>query len=337
MAHLITGGAGFIGSHLADAFADRGDEIVILDDLSTGRYENVQHLIDAGQAQLIEGSMLDATLVDELMRTAETCFHLASPVGVKLIVSQPLDSILRMVRGTDVVMASAALHRTRLVFTSTSEIYGKNGGEALHEDSDRVVGPPTKSRWSYATAKVFGEILAYGYTQGEGARMTVARLFNTVGPRQSDAYGMVLPRFVRQALEGADLTVYGDGTQSRCFTHVHDTVDALVGLAESDHAIGDVFNVGGGEPISIIDLARRVRERIGSDTGIRFVPYTEAYGNGFEELGRRRPDCRRLRDLTGWRPLCSVDDAIDDLIAYERGEWRKPTRRPTVAEGVRSA
>jgi UDP-glucose 4-epimerase len=334
--HLITGGAGFVGSHLADALADHGDEVVILDDLSTGRVENVRHLIDAGQTQLIEGSVLDATLVNELMAQADSCFHLASPVGVKLICSQPLDSILNMVRGTDVVMASAALYRTRLVFTSTSEIYGKNGGEALHEDSDRVIGPPTKSRWSYATAKVFGEILAHGYTHGEGARMTVARLFNTVGPRQSDAYGMVLPRFVRQALDGADLTVYGDGTQSRCFTHVHDTIGALVGLAESDDAIGEVFNIGDGQPISIAALARRVRERIGSDSAIRFVPYAQAYGDGFEELGRRRPDCRRIRNLTEWRPLRSVDDAIDDVIAYERGEWRQPATDFGVARGVPS-
>jgi UDP-glucose 4-epimerase len=242
-----------------------------------------------------------------------------------------------MVRGTDVVMASAALYRTRLVFTSTSEIYGKNSGEALHEDSDRVIGSPTKSRWSYATAKVFGEILAHGYTQNEGARMTVARLFNTVGPRQSDAYGMVLPRFVRQALEGADLTVYGDGTQSRCFTHVHDTIDALARLAESDDAIGGVFNIGDEKPISIAALAQRVRERVSSSSGIRFVPYAQAYGNGFEELGRRRPDCRRLRSFTGWRPLRSVDDAIDDVIAYERGEWHKPAAASRgVARGVPS-
>jgi UDP-glucose 4-epimerase len=201
-----------------------------------------------------------------------------------------------------------------------------------------VVGPPTKSRWSYATAKVFGEILAHGYTHSEGARMTVARLFNTVGPRQSDAYGMVLPRFVRQALDGADLTVYCDGTQSRCFTHVHDTIDALASLAESENAIGDVFNIGDDEPISIVALAHRVRERVGSDSGIRFVPYTQAYGDGFEELGRRRPDYRRLRHRTGWRPLRTVDDAIDDVIAYERGEWCKPAAgSPRMARGVPSA
>jgi UDP-glucose 4-epimerase len=318
MRYLITGGAGFIGSHLADLLVARGDTVTILDDLSTGRRENVAHLLETDSAELVPESVLDVALVDELMSRSDVCFHLASSVGVKLIVDNPLDSILSMVRGTDVVMAAAARYRTRLVFTSTSEIYGKNGGQALDEDSDRLVGPTSKSRWSYATAKAFGETLAFGYTREHGARMTVARLFNTVGPRQSAAYGMVLPRFVRQAIAGADITVYGDGSQSRCFTHVHDSADALVRLSESRGTIGHAYNIGTAEPIRILDLARLVRERADSSSRIRLVPYEEAYGTGFEELGRRRPDCNRLEQATGWRPRFTVRDAIDDVVAFER-------------------
>jgi UDP-glucose 4-epimerase len=316
--HLITGGAGFIGSHLADALVARGDEVVILDDLSTGRRENVAGLLAAGRAQLVHDSVLNPGVVNELMANADSCFHAASSVGVKLIVDQPLDSILRTVRGSDVVMEAAARYRTRLVFTSTSEVYGKNGGESLREDNDRIVGPSTKSRWSYATAKTFGEILALGYTRERGARMTVARLFNAVGARQSGANGMVLPRFVRQALAGEELTVYGDGTQSRCFTHVSDTVDGLIRLMDSREAIGNVYNIGSSDPITIVDLARRVIERAGSRSSIRLVPYEDAYGDGFEELGSRRPDCSALRGLTGWHPAATVDNAIDDVLAHER-------------------
>jgi UDP-glucose 4-epimerase len=316
--HLITGGAGFIGSHLADELVARGDHVTILDDLSTGRRENIEHLLEGGQAKLLVASTLDLELVDELMASADTCFHLASSVGVKLIVDQPLESTLRSVRGTDIVLTTAARYRTRLVFSSTSEIYGKNGGEPLHEQSDRKVGPPTLSRWSYATAKVFGEVLAYGYTREQGAKMTVARLFNSVGPRQSSAYGMVLPRFVKQALAGEELTVYGDGTQSRCFTHVRDTVAALVGLSESNDTVGNVYNVGSEDSVTILELAERVIERAGSDSEVCLVPYEEAYGEGFEELGSRRPDCSEINATIGWMPTLSVDDAIDDLVAYER-------------------
>jgi UDP-glucose 4-epimerase len=319
---LITGGAGFIGSHLADRLSARGDEVIVLDDLSTGSRRNIEPLLAAGKLELHVEPAEDQEIVDALMARCDGCFHLASSVGVKLIVDQPLDSVLRTVRATDTVLTAAARHGTRLVFTSTSEIYGKSGGEALHEESNRVMGPPTLSRWSYATAKAFGETLAYGYARERDAPMTVARLFNSVGPRQSSAYGMVLPRFVRQALSGDDLTVYGDGSQSRCFSHVADTVDALVRLAESEATIGDVYNVGSANEVTIAELARRVIERTRARVGIRFVPYEEAYGEGFEELGRRVPSCERIEAAIGWRPTRSVDDAIDDVIAYEREPQR---------------
>jgi UDP-glucose 4-epimerase len=321
MQYLITGGAGFVGSHLADALAARGDGVTILDDLSTGRRTNIEHLLDAGAAELIVAPADDSLVVDEAMAGADACFHLASSVGVELIVDRPLESVLRTVRSTDTVLAAAARQGTRLLFTSTSEIYGKNDGVQLRETADRLVGPPTVSRWSYSTAKVFGEVLAYGYVRDAGAEMTVARLFNAVGPRQSPAHGMVLPRFVRQALLGEELSVYGTGEQSRCFTHVYDTVEALLGLMASADAIGDVFNVGSSTPVTILELAERVIERTGSRSRIRLVPYEEAYGPGFEELGNRRANCARIERLLGWRPTRTVDDAIDDLVARESGAF----------------
>ena len=323
MRQLITGGAGFIGSHLADRLAGRGDEIVILDDLSTGSRANVEPLIAAGKAELHVASAEDDEVVDSLMRRCDGCFHLASSVGVKLIVDQPLDSVLRTVRATDTVLGAAARHGTRLLFTSTSEVYGKSDGTPLREDADRLMGSPALSRWSYATAKLFGETLAFGYAREHDSPMTVARLFNSVGPRQASAYGMVVPRFVRQALAGEDLSVYGDGSQSRCFTHVADTVDALIALADSETTVGDVYNVGSPHELTIVELARRVIERTGADVGVRLVPYDEAYGEGFEELGRRKPDCKRIESAIGWRPARTVDDAIDDVIAYEREPQRR--------------
>ncbi len=252
------------------------------------------------------------------MATADGCFHLASSVGVELIVDQPLESVLRTVRAADAVMEAAARFRTPLVFTSTSEVYGKSNGRSLHERDDRIVGAPAVARWSYGIAKAFGEAVAHGYARDRGARMTVARLFNSVGPRQSSAYGMVVPRFVRQALKGEELTVYGTGKQSRCFTHVFDTVDALLGLSDCERAAGNVYNVGSVVPVPIIEVARRVIEHTGSRSELRMVPYEDAYGEGFEELGNRVPDCREIENLIGWRPTRTLEDAIDDIIAHER-------------------
>lgn len=328
MRYLITGGAGFVGSHLTDALIARGDRVLILDDLSTGSRDNLAPALASGRAELVEGSVCDAELVDECMERAGACFHLASAVGVKLIVSRSVDSLSRSVRGAQVVTEAAHRAGARLLFASTSEIYGKNSSDGLHEGSDRHLGPPSVARWSYSTAKAFGEALSLGYHRERGSDTVVARLFNTVGPRQSPHYGMVLPRFVSQALAGEDLTVYGDGSQSRCFCHVADSVAALVGLMDEEGARGEAFNVGRSDEITILELAYTVIERIGSDSGVVKVSYEEAYGEGFEELGRRRPDTAALCAMTGWAPTREVGDAIDDLAAFERAR-----ATPTEANG----
>lgn len=317
MRYLITGGAGFIGSHLADALVSRGDQVLVLDDLSTGRYENIEGLLDVELAEFVEGSAGDSQLVDELMDSVDACFHLASAVGVELIVDRSLDSMLGNVQSCRTVVDAAHRYGNRLLFASTSEIYGKNDGTALHEASDRILGPTSVSRWSYSTAKAFGEVLSIGYHRERGADTVVSRLFNTVGPRQSGAYGMLLPRFVTQALAGEDLTVYGDGSQSRCFCHVADTVRALVMLMDEEGAQGKAFNVGRCEQMTIMELAEAVIERIGSKSKITTVPYVEAYGEGFEELGKRRPDTSALEEATGWEPERTIEQAIDDVAAFE--------------------
>jgi UDP-glucose 4-epimerase len=329
--YLVTGGAGFIGSHLVETIAARGDHALVLDDLSTGDPRNVEHLLTSGNVELRVGSILDAELVDKCVQEVDACFHLASAVGVQLVVSRPLDTLLCNVRGTDIVLSTAARHGRRLLFASTSEIYGKNSAGALGELSDRVLGTPFKARWSYSTAKAFGEALAHGYTRERNAEMVVARLFNTVGPRQKGAYGMVLPRFVQQALAGDDLTVYGTGTQSRCFVHVADTVHALSLLMESDEALGDVFNVGSATEVPIIELAAKVIERTGSRSRVRLIPYESAYGDGFEELGRRKPDTSKLEELTSWQTSRTLDETIDDVIAYARSDAAGPTQHLEIA------
>lgn len=327
MRHLITGGAGFIGSHLTDALIAAGDEVVIVDDFSTGRRENLEHLVESPAVELIEGSILDPDLVDDTMRGVDTCIHLASAVGVKLVVAEPLDSLQRNVRGCDIVISSAARHRRRLLFASTSEVYGKQSQGALSENSDRVLGSTFKSRWGYAIAKSYGEALVHAHCRQSDARGTVVRLFNTIGPRQTGAYGMVVPRLVRQALTGSDLTVYGDGSQTRCFIHVLDTVRAIVLVLEHELSIGRAVNIGNQFEISILELAARIIERADSDSRIVLVPYEDAYGHGFEELGRRKPDVTALRQLTGWTPQRTLHDAIDDVIAYERHQLGRAMAR----------
>jgi UDP-glucose 4-epimerase len=315
MRYLITGGAGFIGSHLAD----RGDTVTVLDDLSTGLMQNVATGAGpaAGARQFVRGCVTDAELVGALMDDCDVCVHLASAVGVQLVVSEPLNTLRRIVAGSEVVISSAAERGKRVLFASTSEVYGKSTG-ALSEDSDRVLGSALKSRWSYAIGKSYGESLASAYHRERGADTVIFRLFNTIGPRQRGHYGMVVPRFVRQALCGEDITVYGDGSQSRCFMHVADAVEAIVGLADTAEAAGGAFNIGNPEPISILGLAQRVIERTGSRSGIRFIPYAEAYDDGFEELGRRQPDLGALQSLLGWSPQFSVDQALDAVITFQR-------------------
>ena len=318
--YLITGGAGFIGSHLTEALIkrDASSEVVILDDLSTGSFENIQHLVDGDRVKFVRGSVTDAAAVDTLMRNADQCIHLASAVGVQMIVNEPLDTLMKSVRGSNVVMHAATRNGVRVIFSSTSEVYGKQSHRLLNEDDDLVFGSPSKGRWTYAIAKSFGEALIHGYHRQRNVDATIVRLFNCVGPRQTGTYGMVLPRFVRQALMGEDLTVYGDGAQTRCFTHVRDTVAALVALSDADAASGSTFNIGTSNLISIHELARRVIVRSGSDSGVKLIPYEEAYAPGFEELGTRVPDTSALEELTGWQPQLTINDAIDDVIAYER-------------------
>jgi UDP-glucose 4-epimerase len=316
--YLITGGAGFIGSHLVEAIIARGDRVTVLDDLSTGLETNLEGLADDRALQFVGGSVTDAELVNRLMAQCDCCLHLASAVGVELVVSDPLHTLRQIVHGTDVVLAAANVHRPRLVFFSTSEVYGKNSGTALHEDSDRVLGSASKSRWSYAIAKSYGESLAHGYHLQHGTDTVVVRLFNTIGPRQRASYGMVVPRFVQRAIAGDNLLVYGDGSQSRCFLHVADAVAAILAVCERPAASGRAFNIGNPDPITILKLARRVLELTGSESEISLVPYEQAYGDGFEELGKRSPDITAVSELTGWRPQHTLDEALADVVAFQR-------------------
>ena len=312
---LITGGAGFIGSHLADHLLARGDRVVALDSLSTGRRSNLAAASTHENFRFVQGSVLDELVVDELTREVDVVVHLAAAVGVKLIVEQPLKSLTTNIRGSEIVINAAHRYRRKILIASTSEIYGKNGSTALHENSDRILGAPSIARWAYSTAKAVDEILALAYHRERGLPAVVVRLFNTVGPRQSPAYGMVIPRLVRQALANEPLTVFGDGRQTRCFSHVTDVVDALTRLMDHPRAEGEVFNVGSTEEISIIDLARRITAHVGNTSSIQLVPYAKAYEVGFEDMKRRIPDITKVRTLTGWHPTRMLSEILDDTIA----------------------
>lgn len=319
MRYLITGGAGFIGSHLADALVSRGDEVLVLDDLSTGRLTNLDRCLEHEAVQFVEGSILDAELVDRCMASSDVCLHLAAAVGVELILERPLDSLLCNVRGSDNVISSAMKHNRKVLVASSSEVYGKNSAGPLTETSDRILGPPSTARWAYSMAKAFSEVLAHSYRFEHQTKMVIFRLFNTVGPRQTGSYGMVLPRLVQQALDGEALTVYGDGTQTRCFTHVHDVVEALLRLCDCEDAVGHTFNIGSTGEISIARLAEKVIARTGSTSEVTLVPYEVAYGEGFEEIGRRKPDLSQIERIAGWSPHRTIDDMIDDVIAHCAG------------------
>ena len=314
MRALVTGGAGFIGSHLADYLLDRGDQLILLDDLSTGRLANISHLNGRADAEFVLGSILNADLVDDVVSRVDTVFHLAAAVGVNLIVEKPLESLMTNIRGTETVVEKAHKHGKRVLVMSTSEIYGKNTSDSLSEGDDRILGSPLKSRWSYSEAKAIDEILAYTYWREKGLETVIIRLFNTVGPRQTGSYGMVVPRFVGQALRNEPITIFGDGTQTRCFCHVSDVVKGLVALSEHPEAFGRVFNLGGGEEVSIKGLAERVIKLAGSQSSLEFLPYDVAYEAGFEDMERRVPDTERARQLVGFEPSTSLDDIVRSVI-----------------------
>ena len=318
MKALITGGAGFIGSHLADRLLADGHQVVVLDDLSTGRYENIEHLLGRPDFEFVLGSILNADLLDDCVARCDTVFHLAAAVGVQLIVEKPLESLATNIRGSELVFEKAHKYNTRILVASTSEIYGKNTSDRLGEEDDRILGSPLKSRWSYSEAKAIDEILAYTYWRQKGLRSVIVRLFNTVGPRQTGHYGMVIPRFVNHALRDEPLTVYGDGTQQRCFCYVGDIVDALVKLIETEEAYGQVFNLGGSEEVSIMTLAERVIARAGSSSTIRVIPYDEAYEAGFEDMERRVPNTDRAAATVGFRQTLDLDGIIDSVVEDQR-------------------
>lgn len=317
MRTLITGGAGFIGSHLADALLARGDSVIVVDNLSTGRYDNIEHLLGRKDFEFVLGSILNVDLMDDLAARSDVIFHLAAAVGVELIVQKPLESLATNIRGSEIVFEKAHKYGTKVLVTSTSEIYGKNTSDRLKEDDDRILGSPLKSRWSYSEAKAIDEILAYTYWREKGLDTVIVRLFNTVGPRQTGMYGMVIPRFVRQAVLGEPLTVYGSGEQTRCFCFVGDVVSALLALIDHPEAYGKVFNVGGHDEISMAELAHRIIDIVGSDSKIRYIPYDEAYEEGFEDMQRRVPDTTRVKELIGFQPTVGLEEIIR-LVAEEQ-------------------
>ena len=316
---LITGGAGFIGSHLSDAYLKRGDEVYVIDDLSTGRIENIQHLKGQPRFHYTIDTVHNHPLTAELVDQADVVFHLAAAVGVKLIVESPVRTIETNVRGTEVVLSIANKKKKKVLLASTSEVYGLSTDVPFREDGNLVMGATTKGRWSYACSKAIDEFLALAYWREKKLPTIVVRLFNTVGPRQTGQYGMVIPTFVKQALAGRPITVYGDGNQSRCFGYVGDVVGALIKLMDHKDAVGNVFNIGSNEEISILQLAQRIKELTQSDSEIVFVPYDEAYEEGFEDMPRRIPDISKVRNLVGFEPKMTLDGILQSVIDFQSG------------------
>lgn len=328
---FITGGAGFIGSHLAERLLQRGDQVIVLDDLSTGSMANIEHLV--GQPGFLHriGSALDEPLVRELVDRADVTVHLAAAVGVRLVVEKPVHTIQTNVQAAEVVLAAAAHKQKIVVLASTSEVYGKSAKVPFTEDDDITLGPTVRSRWAYACSKALDEWLAFAYYREKKVPIIIARLFNTVGPRQTGRYGMVLPNFVRQALRGESITVHGTGQQTRCFAHVRDVVEALLRLLATPAAVGEVFNIGSNEEVSILDLARKVRAAADSSSPIVLVPYREAYAEGFEDMLCRVPSVSKLEKFAGFRPQIPLEQIIIEVVAEQRVRlaedqaWTRPT------------
>ena len=313
---LITGGAGFIGSHLTERLLAQGHRVAILDDLSTGRLENLAHVSDHPRFSATIGSVMDEELLAPMVAECDTVFHLAAAVGVRLVVEQPIHTIHTNVHGTETVLKHASRGRKNVLVVSTSEVYGKSAVLPFREDADLVLGPPNKTRWGYATSKLLDEFLALGYWKEERLPVRVVRLFNTVGPRQSSRYGMVLPNFVRRALSNEPIIVHGDGTQTRSFTWVGDVVSALIGLVETPSTCGEVFNIGNGAEISIRDLAAKVKSKTGSRSPIEYVPYSQVFDDSFEDMPRRVPDIGKIARAIGYRPKVHLDEIIEQVIDF---------------------
>ena len=318
MKFLITGGAGFIGSHLSERLIDMNHEIIVLDNLSTGSSRNILELSNEERFNFVEGNMLNETLVSELMAKVDGCFHLGAALGVKRILERPYSSLISNTQGTEIAVKAAVKHGVKFFLASTSELYGKNPKQPLTEDSDRVIGSPQLVRWAYSEAKAIDESVVQMFHQSHGLKYVTGRFFNTVGPRQAGAYGMVLPRFVAAAIKNEPIQVYGDGSQSRVFCHVSDAVDGVLRIFFDDSLVGEAFNIGGEEEITISKLAERVIRIVGSSSKIEKVAYEEAYAAGFEETMRRVPDTSKLRKKTGWAPRYSLDDTIRDIEKYLR-------------------
>ena len=309
---LITGGAGFVGSHLTQALLNRNDEVVVLDNFSTGQQKN----LIGTKVQVVSGSIFDEKLVEDLVSKSDHVLHLAAALGVFNIVNKPLESLKTNLQGAEIVLNAAAKFKKPILITSTSEIYGKNDKVPLSEEDDRLLGSPLKSRWSYSEAKAIDESMAYFYFQEQGLPVRLVRLFNTVGPRQVGNYGMVVPRFVTAALKNENISVYGDGNQVRCFCHVTDAVAALLKVIDLKEAIGQVFNIGNNQQITIMELAKKVIEVTGSESKIELVPYEKAYGPGFEDMQRRVPDISKIKKMLGWDPKIGLEQIIKDIAAY---------------------
>lgn len=323
MRYLVTGGAGFIGSHLATALLDRGDEVLALDDFSTGKERNLAAIKERAGFSLLAASILDETTTGRGVADCDVVVHLAAAIGVKLIVDQPLESMRTNIRGTEVVLDAAARHRRKVLFASTSEIYGRTL-ELMHEQADRVLGPTSVSRWSYSAAKAIGEHMAHAHARDDELPVVIARFFNTVGPRQTGAYAGVIPRLVTQALVGEDLTIYGDGTQTRCFCDVEDVVGAVLGLLDHEQAVGETFNIGSEHEVSVNELAETILEVSGSASRIVHVPFRDVFGHDFEDVPRRVPDTAKIRGLLGWQPRIGLREIVKRTIdhAHEVGPTR---------------